>query len=318
MGTGLANPRPVVQTFLVDDDIAALYELDAIVTVVDAKHLITRLDDHDVENETQEQLAFADLILLNKIDLVSDEKELIKIEKRIRDYNPNANIIRSEQSKVDWKKLIGIGAFDVKRVLEFNPTFLTNLDEGKNEEHSHNEGHSDDGDDHEHLEAVTSVSVKFEGELLAKAMQQWVSELVSLQGGDLFRYKGVFACKGIDRKFVFQGVGMLFSGKFSEISWAKDETRECRFVFIGRNLDKKELIDGVNACRVDNKALRFKVGDAVLANVGKWTPGHILKQWDNGNPYRIQLDNDDLTNVWGPMDNDTYVKANPNGKRIKV
>merc|ERR1712013_83749 len=81
---------------------------------------------------------------------------------------------------------------------------------------------------------------------------------------------------------------------------------------------RKELIDGVNACRVDNKPLRFAVGDAVLANVGKWTPGHVIKEWDSGNPYRIQLDDANLTNVWGPMDNDTYVKANPNGKEIKV
>jgi len=302
--TGLADPAPVAQTFLVDEDIRALYELDAIVTVVDAKHLTARLDDEkpeDVENEAQEQLAFADIVLLNKIDLVKEEEELSKIEARIRDINPNVKILRTEQSRVDWTKLLGVGAFDVSRVLEFEPEFLTNLDE-----------------EHKHDETVTSVSVKFEGELLAKAMQDWIGQLVALQGADLFRYKGVFACKGIERKFIFQGVGMLFSGNFSQISWAKNEKRECRFVFIGRNLDRKELIDGVNACRVDDKPLRFKVGDAVLANVGKWTPGHIIVEWDSGNPYRIQLDDANLTNVWGPMDNDTYVKANPNGKPIKV
>jgi len=302
--TGLADPAPVAQTFLVDEDIQALYELDAIVTVVDAKHLTARLDDEkpeDVENEAQEQLAFADIVLLNKIDLVPSEKDLKVIEGRIREYNPNVKIIRSEQSRVDWKKLLGVGAFDVKRVLEFEPEFLTNLDE-----------------EHKHDETVTSVSVKFEGELLAKAMQDWIGKLVSTQGADLFRYKGVFACKGIDRKFVFQGVGMLFSGNFSQISWAKNEVRECRFVFIGKNLDRQKLIDGVNACRVDQKPLRFKVGDAVLANIGKWVPGHIIVEWDNGNPYRIQLDDANLTNVWGPMDIDAYVKANPNGKPIKV
>merc|ERR1712013_616356 len=106
---------------------------------------------------------------------------------------------------------------------------------------------------------------------------------------------------GMAEKYIFQGVGMLFQGNFSELSWGKNEKRECRFVFIGRNLDRKELIDGVNACRVDNKPLRFAVGDPVLANVGKWTPGHILKQWDNGNPYRIQLDNAKKSNVWGPL-----------------
>merc|ERR1719300_2068985 len=225
--TGLADPAPVAQTFLVDEDIRALYELDAIVTVVDAKHLTARLDDEkpeDVENEAQEQLAFADIVLLNKIDLVKEEEELSKIEARIRDINPNVKILRTEQSRVDWTKLLGVGAFDVSRVLEFEPEFLTNLDE-----------------EHKHDETVTSVSVKFEGELLAKAMQDWIGQLVALQGADLFRYKGVMACKGMDRKFIFQGVGMLFSGSFSQLSWG-NETRECRFVFIGRNLDKKELI----------------------------------------------------------------------------
>merc|ERR1711972_1152408 len=166
--TGLADPAPVAQTFLVDEDIRALYELDAIVTVVDAKHLTARLDDEkpeDVENEAQEQLAFADIVLLNKIDLVPEEAELQKIEARIREFNPNAQILRSQQSVVDWKRLLGVGAFDVQRVLEFEPEFLTNLDE-----------------EHKHDETVTSVSVKFEGELLAKAMQDWIGRLVALQG----------------------------------------------------------------------------------------------------------------------------------------
>jgi len=299
--TGLADPAPVAQTFLVDEDIRALYELDAIVTVVDAKHLTARLDDEkpeDVENEAQEQLAFADIVLLNKIDLVPEEAELQKIEARIREFNPNAQILRSQQSVVDWKRLLGVGAFDVQRVLEFEPEFLTNLDE-----------------EHKHDETVTSVSVKFEGELLAKAMQDWIGRLVALQGADLFRYKGVFACKGIKRKFIFQGVGMLFSGNFSHIEWADDETRECRFVFIGRNLNRAELIANVEQCKVSDEPLRFKVGDPVLANVGRWTPGHIILTWDQGNPYRIELADGKGTNVWGPIDNDTYVKADPNGKR---
>merc|ERR1712087_483700 len=226
------------------------------------------------------------------------EAELQKIEARIRELNPQAKLIRSEQSRVPWKQLLGVGAFDVSRVLEFEPDFLTNLDE-----------------EHKHDETVTSVSVKFEGELLTKALQDWIGELIKTKGADLFRYKGVMACKGMRRKFIFQGVGMLFQGNFSELSWAENEKRECRFVFIGRNLDRKELIDGVNACRVDNKPLRFAVGDPVLANVGKWVPGHILVQWDEGNPYRIQLDNAKRSNVWGPFDSDEFVKANPNGKQ---
>ena len=203
--TGLADPAPVAQTFLIDDDIQKMYSLDAIVTVVDAKHLVLRLDDEkpeDVENEAQEQLAFADIVMLNKIDLVPEEQELKKIEGRIRDINPNADIIRCTQSKVDWHRLLGVSAFDIKRVLDFEPEFLTNLDE-----------------EHKHDQTVTSVSVKFEGELLTMALQNWIQKLLVQKGADLFRYKGVMACKGMDQKFIFQGVGMLFSGSFSELSW---------------------------------------------------------------------------------------------------
>jgi len=136
------------------------------------------------------------------------------------------------------------------------------------------------------------------------------------KGADLFRYKGVMACKGMPKKYIFQGVGMIFNGNFSKLSWGKDEKRECRFVFIGRNLNRQELMDGVNACRVENNPLRFKAGDPVLAQVGTWTPGHILLQWDDGNPYRILLDDGQGTMVWGPMDVDDFVKANPKGKKM--
>ncbi|QDZ22634.1 cobalamin biosynthesis protein [Chloropicon primus] len=292
--TGLADPAPVAQTFLIDPEIEKLYELDAIVTVVDAKHLILRLDDEKpegVENEAQEQLAFADIVLLNKVDLVEEEEELKKVEKRIRDINPNAPIMRTSHSKIDWHQLLGVGAFDISRVLEFEPDFLTNVDA-----------------EHEHDNSVTSCSVKFEGELLTQALQEFISELIMTKGADLFRYKGVFACKGMERKFIFQGVGMLFSGGFSPIRWGENETRESRFVFIGRNLDMKELQARVMACKVEEQVLRFKVGDLVEARMGSgWEPGKVIKVWDSGNPYRIQLD--EGTCVWGPKDEDVYVRA---------
>eukprot|EP01063_Lacrimia_lanifica_P004454 TRINITY_DN1249_c0_g3_i2.p3 TRINITY_DN1249_c0_g3~~TRINITY_DN1249_c0_g3_i2.p3 ORF type:complete len:150 (+),score=66.17 TRINITY_DN1249_c0_g3_i2:725-1174(+) len=144
--------------------------------------------------------------------------------------------------------------------------------------------------------------------------------LLREKGADLFRYKGVLACKGMAEKFIFQGVGMLFSGGFSPIEWG-DETRECRFVFIGRNLDTKELIAGVEACKVEDRPLRFAVGDFVLARVGPqsapdggWKLGKILKQWDDGNPYRIQLQDRSKVEVWGPKDSDAFVRAAPTEK----
>ena len=169
--------------YAVDEDARALYELGVIV-VRDARHLTARLDDEkreDVEDETQEQLAFADIVLLNKIDIVPEEAELQKIEARIREVNPNTQILRSQHSVVDGKRLLCVGAIDVQRVLEFVPELLTNLDE------------------HKHDETVTSVSVNYEGELLAKAEQDWIGRLVALQGADLFRYKG--ACEGIKRSW---------------------------------------------------------------------------------------------------------------------
>jgi len=293
--TGLADPAPVAQTFFVDENIEKLYSLDAIVTVVDAKHLVARLDDdkpEGVENEAEEQLAFADRVLLNKVDLVPEEAELAKVEARIKKINPNAPIVRCKHSNVDWRTIIGVGAFDIDRVLEFEPEFLTDLDA-----------------EHQHDDRTSSVSVKFDGELMTAALEDWIGELMQTKGADLFRYKGVFAVKGMDSKFIFQGVGMLFSGGFSQITWAKDEKRECRFVFIGRNLDKKTLVEGVEACKVTGE-LRFKVGDLVFARpdpAAEWTPGHIFLQWDEGHPYVIELE--DGEKVYCPLDDDKLVKT---------
>jgi len=292
--TGLADPAPVAQTFFVDDEIAELYKLDGIVTVVDAKHIIVRLDDEKpegVENEAVEQLAFADRILLNKTDLVTEAEELEKIEARIKTINSQAQIFRCQQSAVEPKNLINVGAFDVKRVLEMDPEFL------------------DTDGEHQHDQTVSSVSCKFEGELNVNKLQMWVNSLMTTKATDLFRYKGVMAVKGMEAKFVFQGVHMIFNGDFNPMAkWKTGETRECRFVFIGRNLDKADLIAGVEACKVVGDP-RFKVGDMVEANTGTWQRGKILKLWDDGNPYRIEIQDEEKTNVWGPVDEDGWVRA---------
>ena len=296
--TGLADPAPVAQTFFVDENIQKLYSLDCIVAVCDAKHLEMRLDDEKpegVENEAVEQLAFADRVLLNKIDLVPGEEELAKIEARIRTINPEVPILRCTRSHVDWRSVIGVGAFDLDRVLDFEPEFLTDLDA-----------------EHEHDPTVSSVSVKFEGELMVRALHQWIGELITTKGADLFRYKGVLAVKGTETKFIFQGVGMLFTGGDSAFVWGEDEPRECRFVFIGRNLNRQELIDGVMACKVTGE-LRFKVGDKVMARIDDdyegYVPGVVIDLWEDGNPYVIELEDSDGMQVYGPMDDDSVVKA---------
>lgn len=289
--TGLADPAPVAQTFFVDDRVVERYKLDGIITVVDAKHIIQHLDEEkpdDVENEAVEQIAFADRILLNKIDLAS-EGEISEVKNRVRAINAFAPVYETENSIIDPSELIGIGAFDLSKTLEMDPEFL------------------DTDAEHEHDENVTSTSSKFEGELNVNKLERWIGELMQTKAEDLFRYKGVLAVKGMDQKFVFQGVHMLFGGDFNqEIGlWKDDEKRECRFVFIGRNLDHAALEAGLMECKAED--LRFEVGDMVYANIGEFTKGKILKCWDQGNPYRVEIQDEDRTNVWVPIDSDDYV-----------
>ena len=162
--------------------------------------------------------------------------------------------------------------------------------------------------EHEHDQRVTSTSARFEGELNVNKLERWIGTLMRDKGEDLFRYKGVLSVKGMDEKFVFQGVHMLFSGDFSkEIGlWKEGETRECRFVFIGRNLDHEALQNGLMECIAEE--LRFNVGDTVYANIGEFTEGRILKCWDQGNPYRVEIQNEEKSNVWVPIDNDHFVR----------
>jgi len=278
-----------------------MYKLDGICTIVDAKHVTQHLDEEKpegVENEAVEQLAFADRILLNKVDLIENddeikdkEAELKKIEERIRGINSAAPIYRTKQSAVDVKNVINLDAFSLDRVLSFDPEFLNT--EGE----------------HQHDDSVSSCSSKFAGEVNFSKLQQYIRSLIGDmdKAMNMFRYKGVLAVKGMQKKFVFQGVHMIFTGGFSDdAEWKEGETRECRFVFIGRKLDKEALIQGFEECKAE-ETLRFNVGDKVQANVGKWMDGTILKQWDEGNPYRIELA--DGTNVWGPIDDDTFVRA---------
>ena len=290
--TGLADPAPVAQTFFADQRVSDKYNLDGIITVVDAKHIEQHLDDEKpegVENESVEQLAFADRIMLNKIDLV-DDQELATVEARIKSINGFAPIFRTENSIIDPKELVNIEAFDLEKTLEMDPEFL------------------DVDAEHQHDERVTSTSMKFEGELNINKLQQYIGKLMREDGENLFRYKGVLAVKGVQEKYVFQGVHMLFAGDFSrEIGlWKDNEARECRFVFIGRDLDHEALKQGLMDCRAEE--LRFNVGDTVYANIGRFTEGRILKTWDEGNPYRVEIQNDEKSNVWVPIDNDDYVR----------
>ena len=291
--TGLADPAPVAQTFFVDDRVTDRYKLDGIITVVDAKHAIPHIDEEKpegIENEAVEQLAFADRIMLNKIDLVSEE-EIKEVEKKIKSINAFAPIYHTQNSIIDPKSLIDIGSFDLERTLKMDPEFL------------------DIDAEHEHDQRVTSISSKFAGALNVNKLERWIGDLMQNKSEDLFRYKGVLAVKGMDQKYVFQGVHMLFSGLFSEevAKWRKGEKRECRFVFIGRDLDHEALEAGLMECKAED--LRFDVGDMVYANIGEFKEGKVIKCWDQGNPYRVEIQDKDKSNVWVPIDSDEFVRA---------
>lgn len=214
--TGLADPAPVIQTFFMDEDMREQLELDAVVTVVDTKHIWQHWD----ADEAQEQIAFADVILLNKTDLVPPE-QLDELEKRIRGMNAMAKIYRTRNSEVSMDALLGVKAFDLNRALEIDPEFL--------------------GEDaHEHDETVSSVALVAEGALDGDKLNNWMGELLQTQGPDIFRMKGILNIAGEDNRFVFQGVHMLFDGK-PDRPWKQGETRKNELVFIGRNLDEAQL-----------------------------------------------------------------------------
>lgn len=234
--TGLADPAPVAQTFFVDDNVQENYYLDAIVTVVDAKHVVQHLDDQKpegVENEAVEQLAFADKILLNKVDLVDDEEKQ-EVVKRIKALNGGAEIIETVRSNVDLARILGVKAFSLERILEEEPDFL-----------------SGDGE-HQHDTSVSSVGISLDGEMDMERLNAWLSKLLRDKGTDLFRSKGILAVKGSDDKFVFQGVHMLMgfasSGEGVGKPWAPGQKRTNRIVFIGRNLDREQLNSSFRAC----------------------------------------------------------------------
>jgi G3E family GTPase len=227
--TGLADPAPVAQTFFVDDDVRSHLRLDAIVTLVDAKHIGAHLDEvkpDGVENEAVEQVAFADRLVVNKIDLVDDDA-LAAVERRLRSINAVAEIVRARYGKVDLDAVLGIGAFDLDRVLEMDPQFL-------------------DQTEHLHDQSVTSVGFDLPGEVEPGRLNRWLGRLLAEKGTDIFRMKGILAVAGEERRYVFQGVHMLFDGQ-PQRPWGAEE-RSNRLVFIGRNLDRDELESSFVAC----------------------------------------------------------------------
>ncbi|RLN87986.1 hypothetical protein BBJ28_00008863 [Nothophytophthora sp. Chile5] len=313
--TGLADPAPVVQTFFAEPMVAAACQLDGIITVVDAKHILQHLrPGAGVEHECQEQIAFADRVLLNKTDLVTP-RELQEARARICGINGAVSIIECQHCRVDPALLLNVQTFDLDSILERQPDFLK-IDENKHEhapdhKHDHEHDHNEEmqhGHRHGIDSFVTSVGLTLPDPILVALLEEWIEDLLETEGDDLLRYKGVVNVAGIDRKYVFQGVHTLFHGRFAG-PWAPDEPRETRFVFIGKNLDRAALTDGFLACRATEQ-LRFRVGDEVLANTGNdgFQRGTIVQLWDQGNPYAIVLHGSDRK-IWAPVDEPGLVQG---------
>ncbi|WDF70912.1 CobW family GTP-binding protein [Novosphingobium sp. KACC 22771] len=222
--TGLADPAPVAQTFFVDDDVRDRTELDAIITVVDARHILDQLEG---SHEAEEQIAFTDVILLNKTDLVPAEL-LAEVRQRITRLNSVARLHETQRCNAPLDEVLKRGSFDLDRILEIEPAFLLE-------------------DDHEHDDTITSVSISHDGDLEPRLFMPWLQNLAATQGQDILRLKGVIALRDEPKRFVVQGVHMLLDGDVQR-DWRDDEARISRLVFIGRNLDRAMLEQGFHAC----------------------------------------------------------------------
>ena len=249
--TGLADPAPVAQTFFVDDAVGRKTKLDAVVTVADAKWLNDRLKDAP---EAKNQIAFADVILVNKTDLVSDD-DLREVESRIRAINPYAKVHKTERCQIALPEVLGRNAFDLERILEIEPEFLegNGHDHHHGHDHDHHHGHDHDhhhhhGLKHYHDEDMQSLSLRTETPLDPDKFFPWIQDLVAKDGPSILRTKGILSFKGDPDRFVFQGVHMILDGDHQR-PWGETEARQSRIVFIGRNLDEDKIRKGFEGCQ---------------------------------------------------------------------
>jgi G3E family GTPase len=249
--TGLADPAPVAQTFFIDENVGRKTKLDAVVTVADAKWLNDQLKDAP---EAKNQIAFADVILINKTDLVSSE-ELHEVEARIRGINPYAKVHKTERAQIPLSEVLGRNAFDLDRILDIEPEFLEgdghdhHHDHGHDHshDHDHQQGHHRGGLKHYHDEEMQSVSLRSDKPLDPDKFFPWVQNLVQKEGPNILRCKGILAFKDDDERFVFQGVHMILDGDHQR-PWNKGEKRDSRIIFIGRNLPEEKIRQEFERC----------------------------------------------------------------------
>lgn len=224
--TGLADPAPVIQSFFANEVMRTKAQLDAVITVVDSKHIWL----HWESDEAREQIAFADVILLNKTDLISPEI-LADLERRVRGIASFAKVYKTQHSNISMDSILGVKAFDLKQALHIDPSLLSE-------------------NAHEHDESVFSISIVETGSVDSDKFNRWIYQLLQDKGVDIFRMKGILDIDSEDRRFVFQGVHMLLDGRPGRI-WKNDELRRNELVFIGRNLSEAGLKEGFRSCLVE-------------------------------------------------------------------
>lgn len=249
--TGLAKPAPVIETFYSDELVSEYVKLDGVVTLVDCKHAMQHLNEvkpRFVVNEAVEQVAYADRIIMNKIDLVS-ESELNILTKKIKNINGMAQIKQAKFGSVDMDFVLGVGGYDLQRIeSEVDGECLSPASHSDDSGHGH-KGHHHHHHDHVHDSAVSSVSIVAEGTLDRDEVEDWLERLIEEKGEDLYRMKGVLSVDGSEQRYVFQGVHSMLDdcpGK----TWEPNEKRINKLVFIGRNLDETSLRKGFKGCLI--------------------------------------------------------------------
>jgi G3E family GTPase len=246
--TGLANPGPVAQTFFVDENVGMHYLLDAVITVVDARHAMHQLDTYE---EAQRQVGFADKLLLSKTDLV-DDAALATLTERIRHINPRAPITTADFGKVPIAEVLDIRGFNLNDKLNIDPEFTAA--EAHEHDHVHDEhcGHDHDHHDHHHghhSDNIAAFVFKSERPFNTEKLDEYLGTLVQVYGPQMLRYKGVLWMDGADRKVLFQGVHQIMGTDIGN-KWSETETRASKMVFIGQNLPKATFLFGLEQCLV--------------------------------------------------------------------
>eukprot|EP01065_Artemidia_motanka_P004331 TRINITY_DN1206_c0_g3_i1.p1 TRINITY_DN1206_c0_g3~~TRINITY_DN1206_c0_g3_i1.p1 ORF type:complete len:474 (+),score=161.33 TRINITY_DN1206_c0_g3_i1:67-1488(+) len=319
--TGLANPVPVIQTFLLDEAVEEDFELDGVVTVVDAAHINRRLDSQPETdgakelgtNEALAQIAFADRVILNKADLVSAE-QLSEVQSRLTDINGAAELVTTEHGQVSPDLLLDIGGLNPLKLAEARGVGGGGHGHSHHSHgsgHGHGHGHSHGKHHHHHRDAVSSVGIRWVGDVNVAALDCWLQEIANTDGIELFRYKGVIAVRNAPEKFYFQGVHSLRQGPepLRGVKWG-DEERENRLVFIGTGLDEEKVRAGFEICKAPDQ-LRFAIGDAVRCFVVKdqvraQVAGVVREHWHRGFPYVVELENGQGF-IYAPVDHDGVI-----------